>query len=79
MTDATISLGQTQAHAQVIEERMLSVWQRSRELNDPTLILAVGAVCVALSQAASALAEAHGVSLTDIVPLSGAKPPPGGP
>lgn len=77
MADATISLGQTQAHAQAVEERMLSVWQRSRELDDPALTLAVTNVCVALRQAATALAAAHGVSLDDVVPLSGAKPPPG--
>lgn len=76
--DAEISLGMTKAHASAVEERMLSVWQRSQELNDPQLTLAVTGVCIALRQAGSALAAAHGVSFSDIVPLSGAKPPPGG-
>lgn len=75
MHSASITPGQTKAVAPAIADAAALMWLDVVRLGDPLLTKHAAALCVRLQGALGAIATAHGVPPSTIVPDGGVKPP----
>lgn len=76
-TSATVPFSTTIKWATEIDADMADLWAAVRATGNAPMIATMRRLCTDMRGAATELAGLHGVSLTDIAPLSGSKPPPG--
>ncbi len=74
---ANLPYDQTKAWSLQIDSDMGALWTEAQASGHPGTVAAVRTLCTRMRAAGTELAAAHGVSLTDLAPLSGSKPPAG--